>query len=268
VVKQLFPLPGGDVDVDAALSLYGNQDRRAGPDRPYVVVNMVASIDGVTAVDGVSKALGSPTDRAIFLRLRDLADAIVVGAATARAERYGPARPTSAAQAARLERGQAARGDLGGEQRDAQVPAEADVVVHVVGGERVLEPVVAQVLDRLADLEAVGVGVGPGGVEHQRHVVADRVADGGADLDVEADRGRIAGRQPGAARRVNLVTPPALLLPVDGFLRVLRRGLVVGGGEIDGDAVPAGAEQAVDGQVRRLPGDVPEGDVDRADGVR
>jgi riboflavin-specific deaminase-like protein len=109
VVKQLFPLPGGDVDVDAALSLYGNQDRRAGPDRPYVVVNMVASIDGVTAVDGVSKALGSPTDRAIFLRLRDLADAIVVGAATARAERYGPARPTSAAQAARLERGQAAR---------------------------------------------------------------------------------------------------------------------------------------------------------------
>src|SRR6202000_1300586 len=64
--------------------------------------------------------------------------------------------------------GEGARADLGGAQRGARVPAEADVVVHVVGGERVLEPVVAEVLDRLADPEPFGGGVGPRGVEHQR----------------------------------------------------------------------------------------------------
>jgi riboflavin-specific deaminase-like protein len=105
VVRQLFPLPGGEVD---ALSLYGNDDRNAPPDRPYVIVNMVTSIDGATAVDGVTKALGSPTDRAVFLHLRDVADAILVGASTVRAERYGPARPTAAARAARRARGQSA----------------------------------------------------------------------------------------------------------------------------------------------------------------
>ena len=165
------------------------------------------------------------------------------------------------------EGGEAARVDLGGEQRDAQVPAEADVVVHVVGGERVLEPVVAEVLDRLADLEAFGVGIGPRGVEHQRHAVADRFPDGRAGLDVEVDRGR-GSLQPRAARRVQLVALPALCLPVGGFLGVLGRGLVVGGGEVGGDAVAAGAEQAVDRQAGGLPRDVPERDVDRADGMR
>jgi riboflavin-specific deaminase-like protein len=106
VVKQLFPLPSGDID---ALSLYGNEDRTAPPDRPYVMVNMVTSVDGASAVDGVTKALGSPTDRAVFHRLRDVADAIMVGASTVRAERYGPARPTAAARAARQARGQSAR---------------------------------------------------------------------------------------------------------------------------------------------------------------
>ncbi len=106
VVRQLFPPPGGEVDVR---SLYGSEDRSLRGDRPYVIVNMVASIDGSTAVDGVTKALGSPTDRVVFLHLRDLADAILVGASTVRAERYGPARTTPAAQAARRQRGQPGR---------------------------------------------------------------------------------------------------------------------------------------------------------------
>jgi len=89
--------------------MYGNDDRTPPPDRPYVVVNMVSSIDGATAIDGVTKALGSPTDRVIFLHLRDVADAILVGAATVRAERYGPARPTPDIQEQRRRAGQAAR---------------------------------------------------------------------------------------------------------------------------------------------------------------
>jgi riboflavin-specific deaminase-like protein len=105
-VRQLLPRAVEDVD---PLQLYGNDERVAPPERPYVVVNMVSSIDGAIAVDGVTKALGSPTDRAIFLHLRNVADAILVGAATVRAERYGPARPTPEVQARRQADGQVPR---------------------------------------------------------------------------------------------------------------------------------------------------------------
>jgi riboflavin-specific deaminase-like protein len=105
-VKRLLPLPAGEVD---AVSQYSGADRRPRPERPYVMVNMVASVDGATATDGVTKGFGSPTDRAIFLHLRDEADAILVGASTVRAEGYGPARTGVAAQEVRLARGQTAK---------------------------------------------------------------------------------------------------------------------------------------------------------------
>lgn len=106
VVQRLLPPPAGPVE---ALSLYGNDDRRPPDGRPYVVLNMVTSLDGATAVDGVTAALGSPTDRAIFLYLRDLADAVLVGAATLRVENYGPVRTSPQAQADRLARGQTSK---------------------------------------------------------------------------------------------------------------------------------------------------------------
>ena len=41
-VQRVLPLPGGPVE---ALSLYGSGDRRAPQNRPYLVVNMVTSLD-------------------------------------------------------------------------------------------------------------------------------------------------------------------------------------------------------------------------------
>ena len=48
--------------------------------RPYVFLNMVASVDGGTVVAGKSGGLGSAGDRRIFFLLRSLADGILVGA--------------------------------------------------------------------------------------------------------------------------------------------------------------------------------------------
>jgi riboflavin biosynthesis pyrimidine reductase len=60
---------------------------------PCLRVNMVASLDGAAAgATGVTNAINTPPDRQLFGVLRGLADAIVVGAGTARAENYGPAR--------------------------------------------------------------------------------------------------------------------------------------------------------------------------------
>jgi riboflavin-specific deaminase-like protein len=62
----------------------------AGPDRPYVALNMITSLDGKAAVAGRTAALGSGGDRVLFHRLRAQADAVMAGAGTIRAERYGP----------------------------------------------------------------------------------------------------------------------------------------------------------------------------------
>ncbi|MFE5707757.1 pyrimidine reductase family protein [Rhodococcus koreensis] len=60
--------------------------------RPWIRVNFVSSIDGAVSVDGVSGALGTPADALVFATLRELADVVLVGAGTVRAENYGGAR--------------------------------------------------------------------------------------------------------------------------------------------------------------------------------
>lgn len=78
----------------------------AGRDR-WVAINMVTSLDGAVAVGGVSGPLGADGDRAGFRALRAAADVVLVGAGTARAEQYGPPRPSAQARAGRRARGQA-----------------------------------------------------------------------------------------------------------------------------------------------------------------
>ncbi len=51
---------------------------------------MVASIDGTTVIDQRSTGLSSVVDQEVLATLRSLADLVIVGAGTVRAERYGP----------------------------------------------------------------------------------------------------------------------------------------------------------------------------------
>ena len=83
-VRQLFPNPLEDVD---AAAVYAGDER---PLSPWVVVNMISTVDGATAVGGKSGALGGPADKAVFGAIRAVADFILVGAGTVRAENYGP----------------------------------------------------------------------------------------------------------------------------------------------------------------------------------
>ena len=53
----------------------------------------VLSVDGGVARDGSSRPLQTPADETVFHVLRAVADAVVVGAGTARTEDYGPVRP-------------------------------------------------------------------------------------------------------------------------------------------------------------------------------
>jgi riboflavin biosynthesis pyrimidine reductase len=93
-VRQLLPEVRDIGDDESDLSdLYG---RPAG-----IRLNMIASADGAASAGGLSGALGGAADKKIFASLRSLADVIVVGAGTVRAERYGPARLSPAARQTR-----------------------------------------------------------------------------------------------------------------------------------------------------------------------
>ena len=61
----------------------------APPGRPYLGINMVSSLDGKATLDWRTKGLSSEADRLLFHHLRTQADAVMVGAGTAREERYG-----------------------------------------------------------------------------------------------------------------------------------------------------------------------------------
>src|SRR5262245_52537106 len=89
VLGRLLPGPPMVVSVAEAYA----DDNRAPPGaRPWVLSNFIASLDGAAAVDGRSRGLASAGDQAVFHTLRGLADIVLVGAATARTERYGPPR--------------------------------------------------------------------------------------------------------------------------------------------------------------------------------
>jgi riboflavin-specific deaminase-like protein len=62
----------------------------AGRGRPYVMLNMISTADGRASLGGRSGPLSDQADRELFHALRAVVDAVMVGAGTARAERYGP----------------------------------------------------------------------------------------------------------------------------------------------------------------------------------
>ncbi|MBF6212787.1 pyrimidine reductase family protein [Nocardia puris] len=77
----------------------------AEPDAPWVRANFVTSIDGAATSEDVTAGLGTPADKTVFMLLRDLADVVLVGAGTVRAENYGGARTDAARRRALHERG-------------------------------------------------------------------------------------------------------------------------------------------------------------------
>lgn len=82
-IDLVWPSAIADLDDEAILGLY-----EAGPG---IRVNFVTSLDGAATIDGLSGGLGGPGDKCVFALLRRLADVVLVGAGTVRAEGYrGP----------------------------------------------------------------------------------------------------------------------------------------------------------------------------------
>ena len=97
-MRQLLP-PAGDLDDAALAKLYDY------PGRPWLRANRVMSADGAATLDDRSGGLSSKADRRLFALLRGLADVILAGAGTARAEGYKPVRPREVTDGLRAGRG-------------------------------------------------------------------------------------------------------------------------------------------------------------------
>ncbi|MCP5025605.1 MAG: pyrimidine reductase family protein [Actinomycetia bacterium] len=104
-MRRLHPGPPTDVD---PVEAYASDPRPAHPGRPWLLVNMIQSLDGGTAVDGLSGSLGGPADLTVFRAIRAVPDMILVGAATARQESYQPPNLSDHLAKLRTQRGQAA----------------------------------------------------------------------------------------------------------------------------------------------------------------
>lgn len=83
-MRRLHPNPADDVSI---VECYGTERHRL-PDRPWITACMVSGLDGSTAIDRSSRGLSSSADTRLLLGLRGMVDVVLVGAETARQERY------------------------------------------------------------------------------------------------------------------------------------------------------------------------------------
>ncbi len=91
MLRALLPEPGSLTADEAVAAL--DYAAHAPPGRPFVAVNMVATVDGRASVAGRSAPISNLADRQLFHAMRTRVDAVMVGAGTLRAERYGPIVP-------------------------------------------------------------------------------------------------------------------------------------------------------------------------------
>ncbi len=163
-MRQLLPFLVDPVD---PLEVYG--ELAVAGERPSVRLNMIASADGGTAVSGVSRGLGGPADHELFLVLRSLADVILVGAGTARSERYGPSTVSADLQARRRERGQTPVPPLAIVTRSCRLDWDAPLFAAAS-----TRPIVVTAADAGADDRAKAAAVADVVVAGEHQVALDR----------------------------------------------------------------------------------------------
>ena len=209
---------------------------RARPQAPYVLLNMIATLDGRAAVGGSTRPLGGPADLEMLLELRVLADAVMVGSGTLRAEGYGRLLRRPERRARRTAAGLAADPLAVLVSRELDLPweaplfqaAEQPVVIYTRAKNSTppttapIEIVALEALEPravLADLRRRGVAVllCEGGPTLNAWLLADGAVD---ELFLT-----LTSVLSGDGREPTILGGPALVPPVDARLEwVLRHG--------------------------------------------
>jgi riboflavin biosynthesis pyrimidine reductase len=244
--RRLAPA-GGEASARELLAGVEAHDR-APAGRPFVLVNMVATLDGRASHEGRTGALGGAADLEMLLELRALADAVLIGTGTLRAEGYARLVGSEERRAHRLARGLAADPPAVLLSRGLDLPWDAGLfaapeqpVLVYTGAEgappdglaapvevvRLAEPTPAAML---ADLRARGIRalLSEGGPTLNRALLADGLVD-----ELFLTLTPVLTGEPGAVRIVEgaglpapVAAAPAWVLQAGGelFLRYVLGG--------------------------------------------
>ncbi len=87
-MRRLLPDPGPTTVAEQLEGYRPWEEPRE--ERPLVAMNFVTTLDGRATIEGRSGPIGSDTDTEVLAGLRTRFDAVMIGAGTMRAERYGP----------------------------------------------------------------------------------------------------------------------------------------------------------------------------------
>ncbi len=144
ILTRVLPSPSERLDTDDPAARTRLLDFYAPPTDEWLRINLVSSVSGsAVGVDGTSETLTSRSDRAILGVIRQLADVVLIGAASVRAERFVVPRRSRLAVIT-------ATGDLSGHRIAAD---QLDRVIVVCGAS-----VVGSVRSSLGDVDVLLVG--------------------------------------------------------------------------------------------------------------
>lgn len=199
--RRLLPLPA-DEGLTAA-ELAAEVPGAAPEDRPFVLLNMIATADGRATIEGRTGPIANRADYELFHALRERTDAVMVGAETVRVEGYGPMDQLAVVVSRSVELPPesgllAAPGNrvvVVTPSPDAELPPTAASVSYL------REPLLATALRRLRDdygVESIACEGGPGlngtlipaGLVDELHLVIAPKLGGGEDpLTIYGGRG-------------------------------------------------------------------------------
>lgn len=250
-----FERLGADGPAQTAREILAAVDARgrARAEAPCLLVNMIATLDGRAALNGSTRPLGGPADLEMLLELRVLADAVMIGSGTLRAEGYGRLMRRPQRRARRAEAGLAADPPAVLVSRELDLPweaalfaaAEQPVIIYTRAQRTAIPetaaPVEVVALDELeppavlADLRRRGIAVllCEGGPALNAWLLAAGVVD---ELFLT-----LTAVLTGDEREPTILGGPALVPPVEARLEwVLRRGsdLFLRYGLAGGEAAP------------------------------
>ncbi len=161
-----------ELDDSGLAELYGYP-----PGKRTLRANMVASADGAATLGGASAGLSSAADRHVFALNRTLADVILVGASTARIERYAPVRIR----------------ELWRHLRDGRTPTPP---IAVVTSLRDLDPASPLIADAPAHARTIVITTGQAPAEARAQIAehADVIVAGETTVDLSAAVTALADR--------------------------------------------------------------------------
>lgn len=168
----------GEVELAALYAHPAPADGR----RTWVRANMISTLDGAaTGADGVSGAINGDADYRVFRVVRALADVVLVGAGTVRAERYTPLSVPEGLAGLRAATGRAPAIELAIVTRSGDLPEQiTDLARHPAG---TVPPIVLTTSAGAARLSAYPAD--------RVVVTGDDSVDLQAALDALADRGLV-----------------------------------------------------------------------------